>query len=73
MAKRIETFFNIERDQRSILRFRIGLRSDVYFLVRTSDESTDKIEANVVWLSWSNHVREEGTGATGQYITYYSL
>ena len=37
------------------IRFRIGLRSDVYFLVRTSDESTDKIEANVIWLSWSNH------------------
>jgi hypothetical protein len=40
-------------DQR--IRFRIGLRSDVYFLVRTSDESTDKIESNVIWLSWSNH------------------
>lgn len=39
-------------DQR--IRFRIALRSDVYFLVRTSDESTDKIERNVVWLSWSN-------------------
>lgn len=39
-------------DQR--VRFRIGLRSDVYFLVRTSDESTDKIERNVVWLNWSN-------------------
>lgn len=37
------------------VRFRIGLRSDVYYLVRTSDESTDKIETSVVWLSWSNH------------------
>ena len=36
------------------IRFRIGLRSDVYFLVRTSDESTDKIERNVIWLKWSN-------------------
>lgn len=36
------------------LRSRIGLRSDVYFLVRTSDESTDKIERNVIWLRWSN-------------------
>jgi len=36
------------------VRFRIGLRSDVYFLVRTSDESTDKIERNVVWLRWNN-------------------
>lgn len=24
-------------------------------LVRTSDESTDKIESSVVWHSWSNH------------------
>ena len=37
------------------LMFRIGLRSDVYYLVRTADESTDKIERNVVWLSWTNH------------------
>jgi hypothetical protein len=37
------------------LQFRLGLRSDVYFLVRTSDESTDKIEASVIWLSWTNH------------------
>lgn len=36
------------------IRFRIGLRSDVYFLVRTSDESTDKIERNIIWLRWTN-------------------
>lgn len=36
------------------IKFRIGLRSDVYFLVRTSDESTDKIEANIVPLRWTN-------------------
>lgn len=37
------------------IRFRLGLRTDVYFLVRTSDESTDKVEGNVIWLSWDNH------------------
>mgnify|MGYP003631989723 CR=1 FL=1 len=37
------------------IQFRIGLRTDVYHLVRTSDESTDKIEANLVWLAWTNH------------------
>lgn len=37
------------------IQFRVGLRTDVYHLVRTSDESTDKIEANLVWLIWSNH------------------
>jgi len=37
------------------LRFRVALRSDVYFALRTSDESTDKIEGSVVWLSWTNH------------------
>lgn len=37
------------------LQFRVAMRSDVYFLVRTSDESTDKIEGSVVWHSWTNH------------------
>ena len=46
------------------LMFRIGLRSDVYYLVRTSDESTDKIERNVVWLSWTNHENIGRDGGT---------
>jgi len=37
------------------LRFRVALRSDVYYAVRTSDESTDKLEGAVVWHSWDNH------------------
>ncbi|RYE14277.1 MAG: hypothetical protein EOP34_06945, partial [Rickettsiales bacterium] len=37
------------------LNFKISLRSDVYYLVRTSDESTDKIEGSVVWYSWNQH------------------
>lgn len=37
------------------LQFRVALRSDVYFLYRTSDESTDKTEGSVVWFSWTNH------------------
>ena len=37
------------------LQFRIALRSDVYFLYRTSDESTDKTESSVVWFTWTNH------------------
>lgn len=37
------------------LHFRLGLRSDVYFIVRTSDESTDKVEQNIIWLVWNNH------------------
>lgn len=37
------------------LQFRVALRSDVYFLYRTSDESTDKTEGAVVWFSWTNH------------------
>ncbi|MDF2677441.1 MAG: hypothetical protein K0Q97_1764 [Bacillota bacterium] len=35
--------------------FRISLRSDVYFLVRTADESTDKIDGNILWLKWTEH------------------
>jgi hypothetical protein len=37
------------------LKFKISLRSDVYFLLRTSDESTDKLEGSVIWFSWTNH------------------
>jgi hypothetical protein len=37
------------------LRFKLSLRSDVYYLVRTSDESTDKVEGSVVWFAWVNH------------------
>jgi hypothetical protein len=36
------------------LKFRVALRSDVYFLVRTADESTDKIEGSVIWYTWTN-------------------
>lgn len=36
------------------LQIRLALRTDVYFLVRTSDESTDKIERNIIWLQWTN-------------------
>ncbi|QLH70082.1 hypothetical protein LRC39_04720 [Rhodopseudomonas sp. P1] len=53
----ISALLNAMRDIAGIdrrIRFRIGLRSDVYFLVRTSDESTDKIERNVIWLRWNN-------------------
>lgn len=56
--KNISALLNAIRDiggQERRIRFRIGLRSDVYFLVRTSDESTDKIERNVIWLRWSNN------------------
>lgn len=55
---RISALLNAVRDlikQNKGLSFRISLRSDVYFLVRTSDESTDKIEGSVIWQSWNNH------------------
>lgn len=44
---------DISSEDRNIF-FRISLRSDVYYFVRTSDESTDKISGNVIWLSWTN-------------------
>jgi hypothetical protein len=55
---RISALLNAARDlcRDSIgLSFRIALRSDVYYLVRTSDESTDKIGGSVVWYKWTNH------------------
>lgn len=45
---------DISRDNRGVS-FKVSLRADVYYLVRTSDESTDKIEGSVIWQSWTNH------------------
>lgn len=56
--QRISALLNALRDISNECRgikFRVALRSDVYFLVRTADESTDKIEGSVVWYTWSNH------------------
>ncbi|MDR3571459.1 MAG: hypothetical protein P4L81_04665 [Candidatus Pacebacteria bacterium] len=56
--RRISALLNALRDMSTDypgLYFRVALRADVYFLVRTSDESTDKIERSVVWYSWTNH------------------
>lgn len=56
--KKISALLNAVRDISSEVKgsfFRISLRSDVYYLVRTSDESTDKIEGSVIWFSWTNH------------------
>ena len=55
---RISALLNAIRDlsnENSGLLFKVSLRSDVYYLVRTSDESTDKIEGSVVWCKWTNH------------------
>lgn len=55
---RISALLNCIRDianENDGISFKISLRSDVYYLVRTSDESTDKIEGSVVWYSWTNH------------------
>ncbi|WP_332445222.1 P-loop ATPase, Sll1717 family [Wolinella succinogenes] len=56
--KRISALLNAIRDiasENKGVYFRISLRSDVYYLVRTSDESTDKTEGSVIWFSWTNH------------------
>ncbi len=45
---------DLSRDMQN-LKFRIALRSDVYYAVRTSDETTDKIDGSVIWQSWTNH------------------
>jgi len=57
-VRRISALLNAARDllnENPNLFIKIGLRSDVYYLVRTSDESTDKIEGSVVWQRWTNH------------------
>lgn len=53
---RISALLNSIRDMANEnpgLQFKVSLRSDVYYLVRTADESTDKIEGAVVWYKWS--------------------
>lgn len=55
---RISALLNAVRDLASDnpgVSFKISLRSDVYYLARTSDESTDKIEGSVIWHAWTNH------------------
>lgn len=55
---RISALLNAVRDmcnETNELCFRISLRSDVYYLVRTADESTDKIDGNILWLKWTEH------------------
>lgn len=55
---RLSSLLNAIRDisnENTNINFKIALRTDVYYLVRTSDESTDKIEGSVVWLTWTNH------------------
>jgi hypothetical protein len=57
-VQRISALLNALRDMSNAsrgLRFKVALRSDVYFLVRTADESTDKLESSVIWHSWDNH------------------
>lgn len=56
--KNLSAMLNAVRDlSRDIqnLKFRLSLRSDVYYAVRTSDETTDKIDGSVIWQSWTNH------------------
>ncbi|MDL2198750.1 hypothetical protein QQF45_06665 [Halopseudomonas aestusnigri] len=56
--QRISALLNAVRDistENRGIYFRVSLRSDVYYLARTSDESTDKTEGSVIWYSWTNH------------------
>lgn len=37
------------------LRARVSIRTDVYLMIRRTDQSMDKFEGNVVWCKWENH------------------
>jgi hypothetical protein len=55
---RLSALLNAVRDlsnENPGIQFKISLRTDVYYLVRTSDESTDKIQGSVIWYSWTHH------------------
>ncbi|WP_282605326.1 hypothetical protein [Pelagibius sp. Alg239-R121] len=51
----VRDLINDLREEGCSVHFRIGLRTDVYHLVRTSDESTDKSQSYITWLNWDNH------------------
>ena len=56
--RRISALLNAVRDlsnKRQGLVFKMAFRSDVFHAVRTSDESTDKVEGGVIWHAWTNH------------------
>ena len=50
----LNTLHDLSRDIQN-LKLRISLRSDVYYAVLTSDETTDKIDESVIWQNWTNH------------------
>jgi hypothetical protein len=57
-AQRYGAMFDAIRDlQRDnpTLRIRVGLRTDLYALIRSTDSSSDKWQSHVVHHSWSNH------------------
>jgi len=57
-VQNISALINAVKDisaEESKMMFRVALRTDVYFLVRTSDESMDKVEGDIVWIDWSLH------------------
>lgn len=54
---RISAMLNAVRDlsrDNPTINFKVSLRTDVYYLYRTNDESTDKVESSVIWLTWNN-------------------
>jgi hypothetical protein len=56
--RRVSAMLNAVRDlsrENENVFFKVSLRSDAYYLYRTSDESTDKVEGSVIWLNWTNH------------------
>ncbi|ABZ84572.1 hypothetical protein HM1_2015 [Heliomicrobium modesticaldum Ice1] len=55
---RLSSLINALRDMTSAisgLKARISFRTDVYWAVRSSNESQDKFEASEVWVNWTNH------------------
>lgn len=55
--RRISAMLNAVRDlarDNERVNFKISLRTDAYYLYRTNDESTDKVEGSIVWMNWTN-------------------
>jgi hypothetical protein len=55
VAALFEATRDLSKQSQNKIRFFISVRTDVYYLVRTGDHSTDKVDGSVVWYSWTNN------------------
>lgn len=72
-AARYGAMFDAIRDlqrENPTLRVRVGLRTDLYTLIRSTDTSSDKWQSSVIHHAWSNH--ETFVLLVKRIVTYFN-